>query len=392
MGAATREADTHQPAFLGSHMTAAGTRRCFLPPHLADKLAGVGHPVEVEAALRTRRQQLAAVDQPLVTRTGKVALYTAAGRQVEPGTLLPDLSDPRAAEADRGLTATLDLLDSIGITTFDGGVVGTVHYGRAYDNAFWDGTQMVFGDGDGTLFGPFTAPIDVCAHELGHGVTGNLLDYQDQAGALNESMSDCQGVAVRQHALGLTQADPTAWLIGYGLLSPTVRGRALRDMLNPGTAYDDPKLGRDPQPATMAGYVHITQDNGGVHINSGIPNRAFALAALAIGDTTRTFAIWRTALGLLHKPAASFADFAAATVAAAGTLSVQVRGAWVTVGVLSASTPPVPPTPAPSPASSDPDDALLWSRVATWVGQRHSSSNKLAATAVAAWAKAKGLT
>jgi len=90
------------------------------------------------------------------------------------------------------------------------------------------------------------------------------------------------GSLVKQHALGQS-ADQADWLIGAGLLAPGVKGRALRDMRNPGTAYDDPTLGKDPQPADMAGYVTTTQDNGGVHTNSGIPNRAFALAALAIG-------------------------------------------------------------------------------------------------------------
>ncbi|MFX4416400.1 M4 family metallopeptidase, partial [Acinetobacter baumannii] len=82
-----------------------------------------------------------------------------------------------------------------------------------------------------------------------------------------------------------TQAD---WLIGAGLLIPKAgtNRTALRSMKAPGTAYDDPILGKDPQPATMAGYYTGGGDNGGVHINSGIPNHAFYLAAIAIGGNS----------------------------------------------------------------------------------------------------------
>jgi Zn-dependent metalloprotease len=274
---------------------------------------------------------------------GGVQLYTAKNQEIEPGTLLTDLQDPRAKEADTGVRATTALLRQIGNSFGDQGLIATVHYGLNYDNAFWDGTQMVFGDGDGRYFGPFTEPIDVCGHELGHGVTGDLLDYQGQAGALNESMSDCIGATVRQKALSLSQSDPTAWLIGYGLFTPNVQGRALRDMLNPGTAYDDPYIGKDPQPADMSGYVATSDDDGGVHLNSGIPNRAFALAALGIGDSVKALEVWQKALAALRNPSADFMAFAHQCVAAAGEYSDIVLGAWTTVGVLTA-TPDQPPS------------------------------------------------
>ena len=159
-----------------------------------------------------------------------------------------------------------------------------MHYGRGYDNAFWDGTQMVFGDGDGTVFNRFTIAVDVIGHELTHGVTEHTaaLVYQGQSGALNESISDVFGSLVKQQALG-QDAAAADWLIGAGLFTAQVKGVALRSMKAPGTAYDDPQLGKDPQPATMADYVETTDDNGGVHLNSGIPNHAFYLAATAIG-------------------------------------------------------------------------------------------------------------
>jgi hypothetical protein len=213
----------------------------------------------------------------------------------------------------------------------------TVHYGRDYDNAFWDGTQLVFGDGDGEVFERFTRPVDVLAHEFAHAVTEHTagLVYRGQSGALNESVSDVFAICLKQRVLGQDAASGS-WLIGEGLFMPSVRARGLRDMAAPGTAYDDPRLGRDPQPDHMDGYVVTTDDNGGVHLNSGIPNRAFHLAAVAIGGTSLEGAgrIWYAALTSGEvSPRADFAAFAAATVAAAGDHADAVRAAWQRVGV-----------------------------------------------------------
>ena len=317
-------------------------RKCFLPPDLARRVPG--HPTVDESFMRHVRQLRQAIP------VAGLQIYTANGRQVEPGTLLTTLSDPRAKEAFDGLTATRHLLDTIGNSFGKVGLIATVHYGQSYDNAFWDGTQMVFGDGDGRYFKPFTGPIDVCAHELGHGVTGDLLDYSGQAGALNESMSDCVGVVTRQMALGLSLDDPTSWLIGYGLFTSQVKGVALRNMLNPGTAYNDDYLGKDPQPADMSGYVVTSDDDGGVHTNSGIPNRAFALACKGIGNAVTALKIWQDALHSVHDPKCTFEKFAKATISAAGDHADVVQGAWVTVGVLTATNPPVDP---PSGGTAD---------------------------------------
>src|SRR4030095_16104982 len=97
-----------------------------------------------------------------------------------------------------------------------------------------------------------------------------------QAGALNESMSDVFGSLVKQY-LRKQSAEEADWLIGEGLLAPGVHGVALRAMQERGSAYDDPILGDDIQPSHMDGYVRTFEDNGGVHINSGIPNKAFHL-------------------------------------------------------------------------------------------------------------------
>lgn len=146
-------------------------------------------------------------------------------------------------------------------------LVGTVHYADDYDNAFWDGSQMIYGDGDGDVFKTFVL-IDVIGHEMSHGVTQftSNLDYEGQSGAFNEHFSDVMGVLVRQFTNKLT-CDQDSWLIGPGIFTKSVKGRALRDMLNPGTAYDDPRLGKDPQPSDMSGYVQTFEDNGGIHLN-----------------------------------------------------------------------------------------------------------------------------
>jgi len=129
-------------------------------------------------------------------------------------------------------------------------LAGTVHYGHEYQNAFWNGEQMVFGDGE--IFNRFTIAIDVVAHELSHGVTETEvgLIYFGQSGALNESLSDVFGALVKQYQKQQT-ADQADWLIGEGLLAEGVNGKGLRSMTQPGTAYDDPLLGKDPQPGHM---------------------------------------------------------------------------------------------------------------------------------------------
>ncbi len=202
----------------------------------------------------------------------------------------------------------------------------------------------MFGDGDGTVFDRFTKPVDVLGHELSHAVTQFTanLTYQGQSGALNESISDVFGSCLKQRLLGQT-ADQADWLIGEGIFLPSVQGRALRSMAEPGTAYDDPTLGKDPQVATMADYVDTQDDNGGVHTNSGIPNKAFHLAATGIGGTSWDGAgtIWYAALTSGISADTDFAAFAAATVTAAEAVSPEVaevvRSAWEQVGVTGAA-------------------------------------------------------
>jgi Zn-dependent metalloprotease len=226
-------------------------------------------------------------------------------------------------------------------------LLSSVHFSVDFDNAFWNGSQMVYGDGSGQLFivGGLTKDIDVIAHELTHGVTQYTanLSYHKQSGALNESMSDVFGSLVKQYTLGQT-ADQADWLIGAGILGPALNGQALRSMAAPGTAYDG-----DPQPATMDGYLDLPDDdnprndNGGVHINSGIPNHAFYLLATALGGNAWEAAgqVWYEALTTGLQPDADFAAAAQATIAAAaarfgdGSAEQQaVESAWQQVKVI----------------------------------------------------------
>jgi Zn-dependent metalloprotease len=263
--------------------------------------------------------------------------------------------DPAVDEAYDGLGATYDLFSEVyARDSIDGAglpLLATVHYDVDYDNAFWDGAQMVFGDGDGELFNRFTISLDVIGHELAHGLTEaeSGLIYWAQSGALNESLSDVFGSLVKQYSLS-QQTDQADWLIGAGLFTNAVNGVALRSMEAPGTAYDDPVLGRDPQPAHMSDYVATSSDNGGVHINSGIPNHAFYLAATTLGGYAWEHVGWVWYQALLSprmRERMGFREFAALTCQVAiqtygfGSDEARaVRQAWTSVGL-----PVGPPAP-----------------------------------------------
>ena len=219
----------------------------------------------------------------------------------------------------------------------------TVHYGEAYNNAFWNGTQMVYGDGDREIFQRFTKSIDVIGHELTHGVTQYeaALEYQGQAGALNESFSDVFGTLIKQHALKQT-VDKADWLIGAGLFTRKVNGIALRSMKEPGSAYNDPTIGKDPQPGHMKDFVNTTSDNGGVHINSGIPNRAFYLTATELGGNAWEKAgyIWYVTLTEKLRESSNFQKAAYMTFDVASSVygkgsqeQKAVQKAWNLVGI-----------------------------------------------------------
>ncbi|MBD0708089.1 MULTISPECIES: M4 family metallopeptidase [unclassified Streptomyces] len=334
-----------------------------VPPHLLEHLSRSSDPEVAAVARRTLVADASARTFRGLPPSAAVLGADAAGhphrtihdckhRTTLPGTKVRGEGDAASADATvnrayAGLGATFDLyLNAYGHDSIDGAGLplnASVHYDRNYGNAFWNGEQMVFGDGDGAIFLDFTLPVDVIGHELTHGFTqyGANLEYYGQSGALNESVSDVFGVLVKQHALGQS-AEQADWLIGEGLFGPDVEGTALRSMKAPGTAYDDDVLGKDPQPGHMDDYVRTSRDNGGVHINSGIPNHAFYLAATELGGNAweRAGQIWYDVMtnGSLA-PEARFTEFAAATVAAArarygdGAEIQAVLKAWSTVGV-----------------------------------------------------------
>ncbi|MFE1645579.1 M4 family metallopeptidase [Microbacterium sp. P01] len=343
-----------------------------VPPYLLARIASVQEPAMAKAALAARATLAApgphrdaprtrvrlSIEEPgtLVVESAPAperTVFDAENGEELPGTKVRGeddgpTGDEAVDEAFDGLGKTFDFYwaayERNGIDGSGAALLATVHYGSDYDNAFWNGEQMVFGDGDGEVFTGFTNSLTVIAHELTHGVTENEggLEYQGQSGALNESLSDVFGVLVEQYALSQT-ADEASWLIGEGIFTDAVQGDALRSLKAPGTAYDDDVLGKDPQPAHMDDYVQTTDDNGGVHINSGIPNHAFYLAATTLGGNAweRAGLVWyRTLTGDLS-PTADFDAFAAATVAAAteeygesSEVVDAIRAGWVGVGVM----------------------------------------------------------
>lgn len=345
---------------------------CITPPHMLKEIVENGTPEQRAVAqrtmfesdnIRTRRSASAAriartVMSAQVTGGKNRVVYDAQQGSQLPGTKIrgegePPTSDAAVDEAYDGSGITYDLyFDIYGRNSIDnkGHILNsTVHFQKGYDNAFWDGKQMVYGDGDEDLpvsqrlFNRFTISLDIIAHELTHGVTqyeANL-NYSNQPGALNESMSDVFGSLVKQYQRQQT-ADQADWVIGEGLFTSNVNGVGIRSMKAPGTAYNDPVLGKDPQPAHMKDYVSTIQDNGGVHINSGIPNHAFYVVARELSGFAweKAGRIWYKALTEKLTTTSSFADAANLTFQAAteiygpGSLEEQaVKFGWAEVGI-----------------------------------------------------------
>jgi Zn-dependent metalloprotease len=341
---------------MGKTMTKTRHVCYIIPPKLLRKLAERLSGAEREALLDSIEQSAHLRGQRSVSGIAALAavaagekrrtIFDAQHRKTLPGKLVRGEGDPAAADASINQAYdssgyTYDFyLSALGRNSIDGRgmrIDSSVHYGVSFNNAFWNGTQMVYGDGDGKLFLGFTGAIDVVAHELTHGVTqytvpgGVGLIYEGQSGALNESISDVFGSVVKQWKNGQSVFGAD-WLIGAGILGPSV-GKALRSMKSPGD--QSVTWEGDDQPADMDGY----QADGDVHTNSGIPNHAFYLAATALGGNAweKAGPIWYRALPLL-KPNASFADAARATVLMAEQLfganeKQAVSDAWKQVKV-----------------------------------------------------------
>jgi len=344
--------------------------QCIIPPYITDELVKSADPqvrsrAIAQLRMATRMRALREAAQAMPTLMASMApnkkknrlVYDARQSDQLPGTLVRSegqakITDPGANEAYDGAGDTYDFyykifqrnsLDDNGMT-----LTSSVHVGEIdengqlgpMNNAFWDGEQMAYGDGDGVIFRRFTQSLDVIGHELTHGVesfTSNL-QYRAQSGALNEHFADVFGILVRQWKNGETAAKAN-WVVGAEVLVPANTRRGIRDMENPGTAYlNDPDLGTDPQPATMAKLYTGPRDRQGVHINSGIPNRAFVLAAKSIGGKAWdvTGRIWfKTMLQL--SSTSQFIDCAAMTVQVAAVEGAAakkaVKAAWKKVGI-----------------------------------------------------------
>ena len=345
--------------------------RCIIPSHILQEIIQQGTERQRQWALRSLttsehiRGQRQAMLRPADIRVMAVGqkrrtIYDAQTEYSLPGVIVRQegdapSGDPAVNEAYDGAGQTYDLFQDVyGRNSIDDQGLpldSSVHYGQGYDNAFWNGQQMVYGDGDEDLpegerlFNRFTIAMEIIGHELTHGVTQYEagLAYRDQSGALNESFSDVFGALVKQRALNQI-ADQASWLIGEGLFTANVNGVAIRSMKDPGTAYNDPVLGQDPQPGHMDQYQDLPNwyDNGGVHINSGIPNHAFYFVAIEIGGYAweKAGEIWYLTLRDRLRRNSNFQDAADMTFQVAGELFVDgsreqqaVSNGWARVGI-----------------------------------------------------------
>jgi len=345
---------------------------CFIPPYINDRLAQSENPalrsfaianIRASAAMRAKRALAQAMPSLMVsaapTKTKHRLVYDAQGKDSLPGKLVR--SEGQGPSKDKSVNAAYDnagdtydfyeevfsrnSLDGNGMT-----LTSSVHLAEVDDtgefaplnNAFWDGEQMAYGDGDNIIFRNFPNSLDVVGHELTHGVqsfTSNL-EYLNQSGALNEHFADVFGSLVTQWSHGET-ALQASWLIGADVVVPAPGRRAIRDMENPGTAYtNDPDLGTDPQPGHMSNIFTGPRDRGGVHINSGIPNRVFVLIAKAIKGKAWDVAgrIWYDTMVQLTTTS-QFIDCARLSVQVAGgkkfgaAAKKAVTNAWKAVGI-----------------------------------------------------------
>jgi vibriolysin len=274
-----------------------------------------------------------------------------------PGTLVlqetsGSTSDVSIQKAHDYAGVTYDYFSSVhGRDSYNGSgatITSSVHYGSNYNNAGWTGSQMIYGDGDGSQFGPFSRALDVVSHELAHAVTDYSADlvYQNESGALNEATSDVFGAAAEAWSYGSVSS--LTWKIGEDCYTPGTSGDALRYMNDPEAAGDE-----DYYPTRYTG----TADYGGVHSNSGIANLAFylmvaggthprgkttvsvpALSSTAMTSINMGAKIWYRALTVYMNSSTNFEGARNATAQAATDLygaaaNDSVHKAWDAVAV-----------------------------------------------------------
>jgi thermolysin len=313
---------------------------------LGQGVLGDQKPIEIEA---TDAGIYRLVDR---SRTpAGIVTVDARGQQELPGDYIVSTSpvagwDPAGVDAHYYGGLVYDYFKHVhlraGIDGSDGQIVSTVHYGQGFNNAFWNGEQMIYGDGDGQAFRGFAAGLDVIAHELTHGVTqhSSLLAYEGENGALNESISDIFGCIV-EHAFLPDPVDN--WVIAERIALGT-KGR--RDFRHPWQS--GPR-----QPTHMTEFVRTQTDNGGVHVNSGIPNNAMYL--MTMGGTNDVSGVtvpagigWEKAAGIWYRAnehyfmqGTDFVGAAHGTLQAAKDLLLTpdeqavIECAWIAVGILS---------------------------------------------------------
>jgi Zn-dependent metalloprotease len=311
---------------------------CIVPKDVLERFAGdkklgselrkaAADSARISDALREMRVQAGALTAAAhaagahlveLAATPKVTVYDCKTSQTLPGTPVPKPKTAKDATAKRTFVETTAVaafykkvfgrnsIDNAGMT-----MMSSIHFGKAYNNAMWNGSQMVYGDGDGKLFVDFTRGNDVIGHELTHGVTQHSLQlgYSGDAGGLNESLSDCFGSMFRQWQAGqdVAQAD---WLIGADIVGPVAKGKGfkcLRNMANPAD-----KSALAPQPTR---YSQITPGMD-PHYTSGPPNLAFCTACKTLGGKSweKIGSIWYGALTMSGiNPAMTMPKFAART-------------------------------------------------------------------------------
>ncbi len=285
----------------------------------------------------------------MVSANGRITTYDGRNRgdNFLPGVLATDSDDiwDTAGNKSPGQPALVDAHFYANVTDqylqtvhgfdwlnhYSQGIVSTAHYKRRLNNAYWTGSQMLYGDGDGSSFIELSGELDVVGHELAHGVTeatSNLV-YQNESGALNEAFSDIMGTSIEYY-------DGSGnWTIGEDI---TPNDNGIRNMANPG---------EDGDPSHYADRYTGTGDNGGVHINSGIANHWFYLLVNGGQNADPTYASGQNVTGIGLAAAADiaflgftaltasadFCDARASTIAVAGGNAANVTDAWDEVGV-----------------------------------------------------------
>ena len=340
---------------------------CIIPPYVIDHMAAsddakvrkaaqdvIASAAEARAVrtLMGTLPKMAAIPSPAAKKHRLVYDLKGKGTSALPGKLVrsegdPATKDPAVNEAYRYSGRVYDFykrnygrnsLDDNGMS-----LISSVHLYKKHNNAYWNGEQMMYGDGDGLAFTRFTKALDVVGHELTHGVVTHTcnLEYQYESGALNEHFADVMGVLVEQWRKKKT-AKAARWLLGEDCMGAATTAKALRSFKNELAFENDLYLGTDPQPKHMNDKYTGSGDYGGVHINSGIPNHAFYLFATSIGGRAwgRAGKIWYQTLYRLNETS-NFSDMVTATISvatdrhgAAHKVTKALRKAWKGVGLL----------------------------------------------------------